>query len=201
MPHSVSLISTIAVGLGLALVFGFIAARLRLPALVGYLLAVAMQQVIDLWKAENPNVEVEGQFIAEDYDTKVQTQVAAGTFTVTPKPCLVGASVLSPTQVNAGNDGRLNRNVTITVTTTGVCNALSLIYTPSTVVVTKPLVGNSTSSSWSYTIGANDHVWTTGMKRIESVTPPARERTVKAPATNAPPRPGAGRRRTRMGLS
>ena len=39
MPHSVSLINTIAAGLGLALVFGFIAARLRLPALVGYLLA------------------------------------------------------------------------------------------------------------------------------------------------------------------
>ncbi|MES2190706.1 MAG: YbaL family putative K(+) efflux transporter [Pseudomonadota bacterium] len=39
MPHSVSLISTIAAGLGLALIFGFIAARLRLPALVGYLLA------------------------------------------------------------------------------------------------------------------------------------------------------------------
>jgi CPA2 family monovalent cation:H+ antiporter-2 len=39
MPHSVSLINTIAAGLGLALVFGFIAARLKLPALVGYLLA------------------------------------------------------------------------------------------------------------------------------------------------------------------
>ncbi len=39
MPHSVSLISTIAAGLGLALVLGFVAARLRLPALVGYLLA------------------------------------------------------------------------------------------------------------------------------------------------------------------
>jgi CPA2 family monovalent cation:H+ antiporter-2 len=39
MPHSVSLINTIAAGLGLALVLGFIAARLRLPALVGYLLA------------------------------------------------------------------------------------------------------------------------------------------------------------------
>ncbi|MES2400285.1 MAG: YbaL family putative K(+) efflux transporter [Pseudomonadota bacterium] len=39
MPHSVSLISTIAAGLGLALIFGFMAARLRLPALVGYLLA------------------------------------------------------------------------------------------------------------------------------------------------------------------
>ncbi|RCW73740.1 YbaL family putative K(+) efflux transporter [Pseudorhodoferax soli] len=39
MPHSVSLISTIAVGLGLALVFGFLAASVRLPALVGYLLA------------------------------------------------------------------------------------------------------------------------------------------------------------------
>lgn len=39
MPHSVSLISTIAAGLGLALIFGFFAVRLRLPALVGYLLA------------------------------------------------------------------------------------------------------------------------------------------------------------------
>ncbi|MDI1342467.1 YbaL family putative K(+) efflux transporter [Polaromonas sp.] len=39
MPHSVSLISTIAAGLGLALIFGYIAARMKLPSLVGYLLA------------------------------------------------------------------------------------------------------------------------------------------------------------------
>jgi CPA2 family monovalent cation:H+ antiporter-2 len=39
MPHSVSLINTIAAGLGLALILGFIAVRVRLPALVGYLLA------------------------------------------------------------------------------------------------------------------------------------------------------------------
>ena len=39
MPHSVPLITTIAVALGLALILGFIAARLRLPALVGYLIA------------------------------------------------------------------------------------------------------------------------------------------------------------------
>ena len=39
MPHSASLITTMAVGLGLALVLGFIAARMRLPALVGYLVA------------------------------------------------------------------------------------------------------------------------------------------------------------------
>src|SRR5215510_5333688 len=39
MPHNVSLITTIAVALGLALVLGFSAARLRLPPLVGYLLA------------------------------------------------------------------------------------------------------------------------------------------------------------------
>ena len=39
MPHSVSLINTIAAGLGLALVFGFLAVKVRLPALVGYLLA------------------------------------------------------------------------------------------------------------------------------------------------------------------
>ena len=35
--HSVSLITTLAAAFGLALVLGFIAVRLRLPALVGYL--------------------------------------------------------------------------------------------------------------------------------------------------------------------
>ena len=39
MPHATNLIVTLAAAFGLALVFGFIAARLRLPALVGYLLA------------------------------------------------------------------------------------------------------------------------------------------------------------------
>jgi len=39
VPHSVTLITTIAAGLGLALVMGFLAARLKLPALVGYLIA------------------------------------------------------------------------------------------------------------------------------------------------------------------
>src|SRR5688572_23932650 len=39
MHHNISLITTVAAGLGLALVFGFIAARLKLPALVGYLAA------------------------------------------------------------------------------------------------------------------------------------------------------------------
>jgi len=39
MPHNVSLISTIAAGFGLALLFGYIAARVKVPPLVGYLLA------------------------------------------------------------------------------------------------------------------------------------------------------------------
>jgi CPA2 family monovalent cation:H+ antiporter-2 len=39
MPHTISLITTLAAAFGLALVFGFIAARLGLPALVGYLVA------------------------------------------------------------------------------------------------------------------------------------------------------------------
>lgn len=39
MPHASGLITTLAAGFGLALMFGFIAARLRLPALVGYLVA------------------------------------------------------------------------------------------------------------------------------------------------------------------
>lgn len=39
MPHAASLITLIAAGLGLALVMGYLATRLRLPPLVGYLLA------------------------------------------------------------------------------------------------------------------------------------------------------------------
>ncbi len=39
MPHAASLISLIAAGLGLALILGFLATRLRIPPLVGYLLA------------------------------------------------------------------------------------------------------------------------------------------------------------------
>lgn len=39
MPHAVPLIATIAIGLGLALILGVVASRLKLPPLVGYLLA------------------------------------------------------------------------------------------------------------------------------------------------------------------
>lgn len=39
MPHNISLITTVAAALGLALILGFAAARLKLPALVGYLAA------------------------------------------------------------------------------------------------------------------------------------------------------------------
>ena len=39
MPHETALIGTVAAGLGLAFILGFVATRLRLPPLVGYLLA------------------------------------------------------------------------------------------------------------------------------------------------------------------
>ncbi|HEY1092760.1 MAG TPA: cation:proton antiporter [Burkholderiaceae bacterium] len=39
MPHDLSLISTIATGFGLAIVLGYVATRLRMPPLIGYLLA------------------------------------------------------------------------------------------------------------------------------------------------------------------
>ncbi|HEX4919088.1 MAG TPA: cation:proton antiporter [Limnobacter sp.] len=39
MPHDVSLIATLAFGFGLALIFGFVAERLKAPALLGYLVA------------------------------------------------------------------------------------------------------------------------------------------------------------------
>ncbi|MET0355915.1 MAG: YbaL family putative K(+) efflux transporter [Cellvibrio sp.] len=39
MPHDISLITTIAAGLGLAMLLGFVAVRLRMPPLIGYLIA------------------------------------------------------------------------------------------------------------------------------------------------------------------
>ena len=42
MPHSTILITTIAVSLGLALIMGMLAHRLKLPVLVGYLVAGMM---------------------------------------------------------------------------------------------------------------------------------------------------------------
>jgi CPA2 family monovalent cation:H+ antiporter-2 len=42
MPHNITLITTIAAAFGLALILGFIAKRLGLPALVGYLIAGVM---------------------------------------------------------------------------------------------------------------------------------------------------------------
>ncbi|MCX4186983.1 YbaL family putative K(+) efflux transporter [Methylophaga sp. OBS4] len=42
MPHSITLITTIAASLGLALILGILANRLKLPALVGYLIAGVM---------------------------------------------------------------------------------------------------------------------------------------------------------------
>ena len=42
MPHDVTLIATFAVAFVLASIFGYIASRLRLPPLVGYLVAGAM---------------------------------------------------------------------------------------------------------------------------------------------------------------
>src|SRR5262245_3561378 len=54
MPHDVSLIATIAVGFALAFPFGFIAHRLRLPPLVGYLMAgVAMGRFIPGFTADS----------------------------------------------------------------------------------------------------------------------------------------------------
>ena len=39
MEHNISLITTLAGGFGLALIFGFIAEKIKLPALIGYLCA------------------------------------------------------------------------------------------------------------------------------------------------------------------
>ena len=48
MPHDVTLITTIAAALGFGLVFGFIATRLKLPTLVGYLAEAATKAGVNL---------------------------------------------------------------------------------------------------------------------------------------------------------
>ena len=59
MPHDVSLIATVSVGFALAFPFGFIAHRLRLPPLVGYLMAgVVMKQFLPGFAADK---ELTGQ--------------------------------------------------------------------------------------------------------------------------------------------
>ena len=53
MEHNVSLISTIAAAFGVALILGVIAERLKLPALVGYLLAgiiIGNELVMRAWR-------------------------------------------------------------------------------------------------------------------------------------------------------
>ena len=39
MEHNIPLITTLAAGFGVALLFGFLAERIKVPALVGYLIA------------------------------------------------------------------------------------------------------------------------------------------------------------------
>ena len=53
MPHETALLATIAAGLGLAFVFGFVAVRLRLPPIVGYLVAgIALGPFSPGWVAD-----------------------------------------------------------------------------------------------------------------------------------------------------
>src|SRR6187551_1304996 len=57
MPHDVTLIATVAVAFVLAFVFGYFASRLRLPSLVGYLLAgVAIAMSMKLVALSSPDI-------------------------------------------------------------------------------------------------------------------------------------------------
>lgn len=100
------------------------------------------------------------------------TTAATGTFVVSPAPCSVSTPTAAPASVKAQRDGTLNRPVTVTVTTTGVCDALSVRYTPRPgTEVLRALVPDSGSTTWTYLIGSGDHVWTTGTKTLEVVAP------------------------------
>lgn len=59
MPHDLPLISTIAMGLGLAFVCGMIASRLRLPPLVGYLIAGVVVGPFTPGFVANPHIAAE----------------------------------------------------------------------------------------------------------------------------------------------
>ena len=53
MHHTLPLITTIAMGFGLALIMGFIAVRIKLPALIGYLLAGVIELLSNLVYGQN----------------------------------------------------------------------------------------------------------------------------------------------------
>ena len=59
MQHSLPLVTTIATALGMALVLGFLAIRLRIPAIVGYLLAGVLIGPF------TPGIEVNGELASE----------------------------------------------------------------------------------------------------------------------------------------
>ena len=59
MQHSLPLVTTIATALGMALVLGFLAIRLKIPAIVGYLLAGVLIGPF------TPGIEVNGELASE----------------------------------------------------------------------------------------------------------------------------------------
>lgn len=91
------------------------------------------------------------------------TVAATTTFNVTPAPCQVTGVSLSPTTVNKNSKGKLNHDVAVTVTTTGVCSGLKVGFDPGSggvqVDLTESAVG---SGSWSATVAADDYSWTSG---------------------------------------
>lgn len=98
------------------------------------------------------------------------TQLALGGFRVEAQACAVGTPVLSPTSVNANKSGVINKAVTMSVSTSGVCDALSVKYAPAGTSVLQSLTADGTGTNWSYTIGTGDHVWTAGQKTFEVVS-------------------------------
>ena len=67
MPHNIDLVTTVAVSLGLAMILGYLATRMKLPPIVGYLLAGILTALPLGWFLRSQGVALSGGSYAPFY--------------------------------------------------------------------------------------------------------------------------------------
>ena len=98
------------------------------------------------------------------------TTLATGSFTVSPAACSVTSLVLNPTSAqrtgSADTNGNktLNKSVTVTAATQGVCANLRVSFTPAGTAQSLVLNADTTFSSWTVTVPADAYRWSEGNK-------------------------------------
>ncbi len=92
--------------------------------------------------------------------------IGTRTITVTGGPCRFVSGTASPNPVGrSGGSGNLSNDLSISVTTSGVCSAISVSFQPGSASVTRSLTRTSpTATTWTTAIKKNDFNWTAGTK-------------------------------------